>query len=105
MFRKSQVAQFVPVCVGRTIGVRAEKLAEHGRGGEPQPIGHLADRQPRGAQQALGFRHQVVVDDLFGRLAHHLRGDTGEVSRRDGQLVGVEGHAVGRAVVGRNRCV
>ena len=84
---------------GRTLFLCLEELAEEGLRGEAEAVGNLLDGEAGGAEVHLGFAHDIVGDDLLGRLADDSARHFREIARRDAEAVGIEGDIVGFAIV------
>ena len=67
-----------------------EELAEKGLGREAEFVGDLLNCEASGFEVAFGFAHQVVRNDLLGRLADDSVCNLREIARRDAQTVGIE---------------
>ena len=87
---------------GRTLFLGLEELAEEGLRGEAEAVGNLLNAKAGGVEVGLCFAHQVVGDDLLGRLADDVVRDSREVTRGDAKAVGVEGNIVGFAIMSGN---
>ena len=63
----------------------------------------LLNCEAGGVKVALGFAHQVVGDNLLGRLADYVIRYLREVAGGDAEFVGVEGNIVGIAIMFSNK--
>ena len=80
-----------------------EELAEKGLGREAEFVGDLLNCEAGGVEVCLGFAHDVVRNDLLGRLADDSVCNLREIARRDAEAVGIESDVVGRPIMFSNK--
>ena len=75
---------------GRSACLILEEPAEEGLGGEAELVCDLLNCEASGVEVALGFAHQIVGNDLLGRLAYDVICYLREVATRYAKLFSIE---------------